>query len=66
MIALWAGAQALWLKNAYDLEFLGKDVAFVVWNCSMIFLVVNCWEILEVLRNYRWERPVPVHSKKTQ
>ena len=56
MIAAWAGAQAIWLKFAYDLEFLKQDVQYRVWTCSVIFLIVNCWEIVEIVRAYQWTR----------
>ncbi|OCB89830.1 glycosyltransferase family 50 protein [Sanghuangporus baumii] len=54
MIALWASAQAAWLKFAYDLEFLKQDVQYRVWACSVLFFIVNCWEIWEIVRAYQW------------
>ncbi|THH10781.1 hypothetical protein EW145_g1086 [Phellinidium pouzarii] len=36
LVAIWVGAQALWLKFAYDLEFLGQNIWEIVlayqWN----------------------------------
>ncbi|EJD02392.1 glycosyltransferase family 50 protein [Fomitiporia mediterranea MF3/22] len=54
MIAAWVGAQALWLKFAYDLEFLGKNVYYYVWICSILFLIVNCWELCQIMVAYQW------------
>ena len=54
MIAAWIVAQALWLKFAYDLEFLGMNVYVHVWVCSILFLFVNCWEIFEIMGAYKW------------
>ena len=52
MICAWVGAQALWLKTAYDLEFLGKNVFFELWICSLVFFFVNCWIIGEIIRGF--------------
>ncbi|RYP12865.1 hypothetical protein DL767_011090 [Monosporascus sp. MG133] len=43
-LALWAGTQALWLREAYMLEFLGLST-FVpgLWLDSLDFFVANCW-----------------------
>lgn len=42
--ALWVGAQALWLWQAYELEFLGRST-FVpgLWGSSLLFYAVNMW-----------------------
>ena len=71
MIAAWVGAQALWLKYAYELEFLGKDVRWVVWGFSVLFFLVNLWECFEVSWAYRFERPIAIEGvsgeqKKTE
>ncbi|RYP53949.1 hypothetical protein DL768_001171 [Monosporascus sp. mg162] len=43
-LALWAGMQALWLREAYALEFLGLST-FVpgLWLASLAFFLANCW-----------------------
>ncbi|KAI5121676.1 hypothetical protein M0805_002752 [Coniferiporia weirii] len=56
LVAAWVGAQALWLKFAYDLEFLGQNVHYRVWACSILFLFVNCWELFEIVLAYQWDR----------
>jgi len=55
IIALWTGAQAIWLKFAYELEFLKMNTYFEVWWCSMFFLVVNFWSTFEIIKSYRWD-----------
>lgn len=37
----WLGAQGLWLKLAYDLEFVGKQRFAHVWAASILFMLVN-------------------------
>ena len=42
--ALWVGAQALWLWQGYELEFLGRST-FVpgLWGSGLLFYAVNMW-----------------------
>lgn len=41
LVALWAGAQALWLYEAYMLEFRARDTFIGLWVCSVWLLVVH-------------------------
>ncbi|KAL7620622.1 GPI mannosyltransferase 1 [Parahypoxylon ruwenzoriense] len=43
-LALWVVTQALWLQQAYSLEFLGLST-FVpgLWLTSLAFFLANCW-----------------------
>ncbi|KAJ4291460.1 GPI mannosyltransferase 1 [Collariella sp. IMI 366227] len=43
-LALWVGAQGLWLQQGYELEFLGRS-SFLpgLWVASLGFFLVNCW-----------------------
>ena len=42
--ALWVGSQALWLQQAFQLEFMGRST-FVpgLWVASLAFFAVNMW-----------------------
>ncbi|GAO49306.1 hypothetical protein G7K_3457-t1 [Saitoella complicata NRRL Y-17804] len=43
-LALWVGAQAVWLHRAYALEFLGENTFFPgLWVAGMLFFGVNVW-----------------------
>lgn len=46
------GTQALWLSQAYKLEFLGEDVFWRVWVCGLIYLVGHCWVLGELMEAY--------------
>ncbi|CRG83471.1 phosphatidylinositol glycan, class M [Talaromyces islandicus] len=43
-LLMWVTSQALWLHQAFQLEFLGTST-FVpgLWLASLIFYLVNCW-----------------------
>lgn len=43
-LTLWILGQAIWLRQGYELEFLGKST-FVpgLWLASIFFFGVNCW-----------------------
>ncbi|KAK7962751.1 GPI mannosyltransferase 1 [Apiospora aurea] len=43
-LALWVAAQAAWLQQGYELEFLGRSTfAPGLWWASLAFFLVNCW-----------------------
>ena len=50
MIGAWVLTQALWLNNAYNLEFLGVlnfDSGLVY--SSVLFFLTNCWILSEII-----------------
>ncbi|OAA62239.1 Mannosyltransferase, DXD [Cordyceps fumosorosea ARSEF 2679] len=57
-LVLWVVAQAAWLQQGYELEFLGKST-FVpgLWLASLFFFLVNCW-ILGIIISDGAERSV--------
>ncbi|TFK72211.1 GPI mannosyltransferase 1 [Pluteus cervinus] len=50
--AVWVGTQALWLSEAYRLEFLGQNVFFGLWARGLIYVVGNCWVLAGVMKSY--------------
>ncbi|KAI0647310.1 glycosyltransferase family 50 protein [Trametes meyenii] len=51
--AVWIGTQALWLSEAYKLEFLGQNVFFGLWIRGLIYVGGNCWVLAGVMDAYR-------------
>lgn len=58
MVVQWAGVQALWLKFAYDLEFLGKDTKDILGVLGFLFFAVNNKLTSEIGRAYQYRRPL--------
>ena len=52
-LGVWIGTQALWLSEAYKLEFLGQNVFFGLWMRSLIYVIGNCWVLVEIMGAYR-------------
>ncbi|KAF9484641.1 GPI mannosyltransferase 1 [Pholiota conissans] len=52
-IIVWVGTQALWLSEAYKLEFLGDNVYFGLWIRGLIYVVGNCWVLGGIMGGYR-------------
>ncbi|KIL69993.1 glycosyltransferase family 50 protein [Amanita muscaria Koide BX008] len=51
-IAVWVGTQALWLAEAYKLEFLGENVFFSLWIRSLVYVAGNCWVLAGIMNSY--------------
>lgn len=51
-VTVWAGTQALWLAEAYKLEFLGENVYFGLWIRSLVYVAGNCWVLAEIMDHY--------------
>ena len=49
---VWAGTQALWLSEAYKLEFLGQNVFIQLWMRGLLYVIGNCWIIVQVMDAY--------------
>ena len=45
--------QALWLKLAYDLEFLGVDTFHLLWLASLAFFLAHVAVLVAVVSRYR-------------
>ena len=52
-VGVWIGIQALWLSEAYKLEFLGQNVFFGLWIRSLIYVIGNCWVLVKIMGAYR-------------
>ncbi|KAJ7087866.1 glycosyltransferase family 50 protein [Mycena epipterygia] len=51
-VGVWVGTQALWLSEAYKLEFLGHNVFFGLWVRGLIYVVGNCWVLAGIMDGY--------------
>ncbi|KAF8350481.1 GPI mannosyltransferase 1 [Amanita rubescens] len=49
---VWAGTQALWLAEAYKLEFLGENVFYGLWIRSLVYVAGNCWVLAGIMDHY--------------
>jgi len=52
LIGVWAGTQALWLSEAYKLEFLGESVFYGLWVRGLIYVLGNAWVLVQILDSY--------------
>ncbi|KAF8809011.1 GPI mannosyltransferase 1 [Phlegmacium glaucopus] len=51
-VGVWIGTQALWLSEAYKLEFLGQNVFFGLWIRGLIYVMGNCWVLVMIMGAY--------------
>ncbi|KAI6118830.1 glycosyltransferase family 50 protein [Pisolithus croceorrhizus] len=49
---VWFGTQALWLAEAYRLEFLGENVHFGLWLRGLTYLAGHAWVLAKVIDDY--------------
>lgn len=52
LLSMWVGGQALWLAQAYYLEFQGKPLFLNVWVAGLIFLVANTFILCYTMFHY--------------
>ncbi|TFK36321.1 GPI mannosyltransferase 1 [Crucibulum laeve] len=52
-LGVWLGMQALWLSEAYKLEFLGQNVFFGLWIRGLVYVVGNCWILAGIMDAYQ-------------
>ncbi|KAL1916102.1 uncharacterized protein VTP21DRAFT_6106 [Calcarisporiella thermophila] len=52
LIGAWAASQALWLSQAFKLEFLGENRFVELWAAGLVILLANTWCAVELLRNH--------------
>ncbi|KAJ7273304.1 glycosyltransferase family 50 protein [Mycena rebaudengoi] len=51
-LGVWTGTQALWLAEAYKLEFLGDNVFLGLWVRGLVYVAGNCWVLAGVMDAY--------------
>lgn len=51
-VSVWVGTQALWLSEAYKLEFLGRNVFFGLWVRGCVYLLGNAWVLAGIMGDY--------------
>jgi len=51
-LAVWFGTQALWLGEAYKLEFLGEPVFYGLWVRSLIYVLGHTWVLAGIMQGY--------------
>ncbi|KAI0273595.1 glycosyltransferase family 50 protein [Gloeopeniophorella convolvens] len=52
-LVCWMGTQALWLSQAYRVEFLGEPIFHRLWICSIIYVAGHSWVLAGILNSYR-------------
>ena len=52
LAGMWIGTQALWLSEAYKLEFLGENVFFGLWARSVVYLLGHAWVLAGIMECY--------------
>ncbi|KZP12570.1 glycosyltransferase family 50 protein [Athelia psychrophila] len=52
LLLVWVGTQALWLAEAYKLEFLGADVFYGLWVRSLVYVAGGAWVLGGIMSGY--------------
>jgi len=62
-LAIWLFAQGNWLLPAYLLEFCGYNTFVWIWVGSLIFLITNCYIMVQFINYYLFEEKKLVEKK---
>lgn len=54
ILVVWVSAQAIWLSQAYLLEFKALDTFLQTWAASVLLLIVHAWILISLVR--AWAR----------
>nr|CAD2198173.1 unnamed protein product [Meloidogyne enterolobii] len=63
LLAIWLFAQGNWLLPAYLLEFCGYNTFIWIWFGSLIFLITNCYIMIQFINYYLFEEKKLVEKK---
>uniref|UniRef100_A0AC34FRY0 GPI mannosyltransferase 1 n=1 Tax=Panagrolaimus sp. ES5 TaxID=591445 RepID=A0AC34FRY0_9BILA len=61
LLAGWFIGQGIWLGFAYLFEFRGLNTLVFVWLASLIFVSINFWILISLIRRYQ-----PIHLLNTK